>query len=98
MAQLKLALDACPALPQAHAERARLLLRTGKPAEALPDLAAAERGAPEEPTVQQLYAQAYRALGDKPRADQANARFQQLQAREHLAKETHAASVLRSNQ
>ncbi len=98
MAELNRALDLCPELPQAHAERARLLLRTGKAAEALPDLRIAEQAAPDEPSVQQLFAQAYRALGDQPRANAANQRFQQLEAAEHAAKERHAARVFQSNQ
>ncbi len=91
------ALEACPALPQARAERARLLLRTGKPAEAVTDLKLAERSAPDEPSVQRMLAQAYRALGDPGKAEQANQRFQQLETEQHAAKERHAASVTQAN-
>ena len=96
--ELDLALSQCPGLPQAHAERARLLLREGKPALALDDLRIAEKAAPDEPSVQQLFSQTYRALGDREHADAANRRFQQLEAAERAAKERHAASVVRSNQ
>lgn len=98
MDELNRALVQCPDLPQAHAERARLLLRAGKPQQALPDLQIAERAAPDEASLQQLYAQAYRALGDRTRANAATARFAQLEAAQHAAKEHHAASVLQSNQ
>ncbi len=97
MREINLALDRCPALPQAHAERARLLLRTGKPGEALADLEIAERAAPDEASVQRLFSQAYRALGDRAKAEQANLRFQQLDQEQHAAKERHAASVVQAN-
>lgn len=95
--EIELALTQCPELPQSHAERARLLLRTGKPSAAVPDLLIAEKGAPDEPSIQRLLAQAYRALGNRAAADQANARFEQLITAEHSAKEHHAAAVLQAN-
>ncbi len=98
LAEVNEALRSCPELPQAHAERARLLIRMKRPAESLPDLEAAEKAAPGEPSVQRLFAQAYRALGDPSRAAAADQRFQQLDAAEHAAKESHAAAVARSNQ
>lgn len=98
LAQLQLALQECPALPQAHAERARLRLRAGKPSEALIDLKEAERAAPDETSVQQMLAQAYLALGERDKAAQANLRFQQLDRAEHAAKEHGAASVVQANQ
>ncbi len=98
MKQLNTALSVCPDMAQAHAERARLLLRLGHAAEAIPDLQSAEKIAPDEPSVQQLYAQAYRALGDKAKAEAANQRFLALQAAEHQAKEGHAHMVLNANQ
>ena len=97
MHEISLALDRCPTLPQAHAERARLLLRSGNPADALTDLKIAERAAPDEPSVQRLLAQAYRTIGDRAKAEQANLRFQQLDREQHAAKERHAASVVQAN-
>jgi tetratricopeptide (TPR) repeat protein len=97
LGEVNKALDGCPALAEAHAERARLLLRTGKPSEALTDLKLAEAAAPDEPSVQRLLAQAYRALGDQGKAEQANQRFQQLDQEQHAAKERHAASVVQAN-
>jgi len=91
--EVNTALTLCPSLVQAHAERARLLLRLGKPAEALPDLEIAEQAAPNETSVQRLLAQAYRALGDRARADAANQRFLQLQQAQHEEKERHAARL-----
>ena len=97
MAELNRALESCPAIPQAHAERARLLLRTSKPAEALRDLEIAEKAAPDESSLQRLFAQAYRALGDRQHALAADQRFQELEAAQHAAKEQHAARVAKSN-
>ena len=95
--ELNAALQACPSLAQARAERARLLLRTGKPADAVADLKQAEAAAPGEPSVQQLLAQAYRALGDRAAADAANARFHTLDQAVHAAQEKHAATVIQAN-
>ncbi len=91
--EVNTALAQCASLVQARAERARLLLRLGRPAEALPDLEIAERAAPNEALVQRLLAQAYRALGDRPRADAANQKFLQLQQTQHTEKERHAARL-----
>ena len=96
--EVNTALEQCPALAQARAERARLLLRSGKPSEAVPDPQAAEKAAPDEPSVQRLLAQAYRALGDKPRADAANQKFVQLEQAEHAQKERKAARVVEATQ
>jgi len=96
--EINIALEQCPALVQAHAERARLLLRLGKPADALPDLEIAEKAAPDEASVQRLFAQAYRALGDSARANTANARFQELEKQQRAAQEHHAARVVEANQ
>ena len=98
MTEVNVALEQCPDLPQAHAERARLLLRSGRAAQALPDLEIAERAAPGEPSVQRLFAQAYRALGDPQRAAEADRRFRQMEAAERAAKEAHAARVTQANQ
>lgn len=96
--EINTALGQCPALVQAHAERARLLLRLGKPADALPDLELAEKAAPDEASVQRLFAQAYRALGDSARAGAANARFQELEKAQRAVQEHHATRVVEANQ
>lgn len=97
MKELDTVLTQCPGLAQAHAERAKLLLRTGKAAQALVDLEAAEKKAPSEASVQQLLAQAYRALGDRPRADAAMQRFQQLEMAGRAEKQRRAAIVSSAN-
>lgn len=97
LSEIGTAIEQCPDLPQARVERARLLLRTGKPAAALKDLEAAEKVVPDEPSVQSLLAQTYRAMGDGTRAAEANLRFQQLEKTEREEKERHAASVVEAN-
>ncbi len=92
------ALKQCPSLAQARAERARLLLRLNRPKDALPDLEAAEKAAPNEPTVQQLLARTYRALGDRERAEAANKRYLELNQAMHAAQEHHASTVIQANQ
>ncbi len=92
------ALEECPEIAQARAERARLLLRQGKAAEALPDLKAAEQAAPDELSVQRLLAEAYRATGDRAQADAANKRFVALQQQLHEAEEKKQVRVTEANQ
>ncbi|WP_263381276.1 tetratricopeptide repeat protein [Granulicella arctica] len=91
------ALATCPTLGQARVERARILLRLGKPADALPDLLTAEKTAPDEPSIQILLAKVYRALGNPTEAAAADAKFKQLLQAEHAGQEKHAADVIRAN-
>lgn len=92
------ALKQCPDLVQARVDRARALLKTGHPREALPELKTAESKAPDEPSVQFLLARVYKALGDPAAATAATARFAALQKAEHDAAEKHAADVITANQ
>lgn len=91
------ALVICPTLAQARVERARILVRMGKPTEALPELLNAEKTAPDEPSIQILLAKVYKTLGDTTRAAAANAKFQRLEQAEHAGEEKHAADVIRAN-
>jgi predicted Zn-dependent protease len=63
LSEVQRALDVCPNLTEARADRGRVLLKLDRPAEALNDLAAAENADPAEPSTHFLLAQAYRALG-----------------------------------
>lgn len=63
LAEVQKALDVCPNLMAARVDRARALLKLDRPAEALNDLAAAEKSDPAEASPHFLLAQAYRALG-----------------------------------
>jgi tetratricopeptide (TPR) repeat protein len=96
--QVDAALATCPSLAQARVERARILLRLGRPADALPELLSAEKTAPDEPSIQILLAKVYKALGDSAHAAAADAKFKQLLQEEHSGAEKHAADVIQANQ
>jgi tetratricopeptide (TPR) repeat protein len=59
--ELNRAIQQCGHLMQARVDRARVLIQLGKPAEALPDLQAAEKENPDEPSIHFLLARVYRA-------------------------------------
>lgn len=96
--QVDAALAACPSLSQARVEKAKILLRLGRPAESVPELLNAEKSVPDEPSIQILLAKAYKALGDSSHAAQADAKFKQLLQAEHAHEESHAADVIQANQ
>ena len=95
--QVDTALATCPSLGQARVEKAKILMRLGKPSEALPELLASEKDAPDEPSIQILLAKVYKGLGDPARAAAANTKFKQLLEAEHAGEEKHAAEILRTN-
>lgn len=96
--QVDAALTTCPSLSQARVEKAKLLLRLGRPADSLPELLRAEKSVPDEPSIQILLAKAYKALGDSAHAAEADAKFKQLLQAEHASEENHAADVIQANQ
>lgn len=59
--ELDQAVQQCGNLMQARVDRARALMQLGRPAEALPDLLAAEKVTPDEPSIHFLLAGVYRA-------------------------------------
>lgn len=61
--ELNKAIRQCPTLMQARVDHARALILEGRPAEAVPDLLAAEKESPDEPSIHFLLASAYRAQG-----------------------------------
>lgn len=96
--QVDAALATCPSMAQARVEKAKILLRLGRPADSLPELLSAEKSVPDEPSIQILLARTYKALGDSAHAAEANAKFKQLLQAEHASEENHAADVIRANQ
>ena len=96
--QVDAALATCPSLSQARVEKAKILLRLGRPADSVPELLRAEKSVPDEPSIQILLAKAYKALGDSAHAAAADAKFKQLLQAEHSSEENHAADVIRANQ
>jgi len=59
--ELNGAVQQCGDLMQARVDRARALIQLGRQAEALPDLLAAEKATPDEPSIHFLLANVYRA-------------------------------------
>lgn len=86
------ALSTCPTLTQARVDRARALLKLNRNQDALPDLEAAVKASPEEPTIHFFLAQTYRALG---RAQDAKS---ELQAFSKLEENARAATAERARQ
>ncbi|MHB1865614.1 MAG: tetratricopeptide repeat protein, partial [Candidatus Saccharimonadales bacterium] len=78
MTELNAAIAQCPDLIQARVDRARALIAAGRPAEALPDLLAAEKKSPEEPSIHFYLASAYRAQGRLGEAHNEMQTFSQL--------------------
>lgn len=63
MNELNTVIDECPDLMQAHVDRARTLLASGKPDAAVEDLMLAEKSDPDEPSIHFYLASAWRAQG-----------------------------------
>ena len=59
--ELNQAIQQCGTLMQARVDRARALIQLGRPSEGLPDLIAAEKETPDEPSIHFLLATVYRA-------------------------------------
>jgi tetratricopeptide (TPR) repeat protein len=98
LAQLNQAIDRCPALMQARADRGRALIRLGKQSDALPDLLMAEKESPAEPTLHFLLATVYRSQGKTAEAQQELQTYSKLQreASEALAKQANDATTIKS--
>jgi len=79
LSELDKAVDRCPALMQARADRGRALIRLAKPAHALPDLLMAEKDSPSEPSIHFLLASVYRAQGKPAEAQQEMMTYSRLQ-------------------
>jgi tetratricopeptide (TPR) repeat protein len=99
LAELNQAIDRCPALMQAHADRGRALIRLGKHSEALPDLLAAEKDSPDEPSIHFLLASVYRAQGKSAGAQQEMQTYSRLlnEARDALAKQASDATAIKNS-
>ena len=94
LANVQKALNACPNLMSARVDRARALVKLDRPAEAISDLAAAEKADPAEPSTHFLLAQAYRALGKTQEAQAEMKLFSKLEEKERAAKAERAKQVL----
>ncbi len=79
LTHLNKAVMLCPNLMQARVDRARALIRSGKHQDALPDLQAAEKESPDEPSIHFLLASVYRAQGNTAAAQEETHTYGRLQ-------------------
>jgi tetratricopeptide (TPR) repeat protein len=95
ISELDQAIDRCPELLEARVDRARTLVRLGKRNDALPDLLAAEKISPAEPSIHYMLASVYRAQGKTAETKQEMRIFTQLQkeAAEAASKQADHAKV-----
>lgn len=91
-------LKRCPALMQAHVDRARALVRLNRQPEALPDLLMAEKDSPSEPSIHFLLANVYRAQGKTVDAQEEMRTYGKLQreASAAVAKQADDSSAIKS--
>ena len=92
------ALSACPNLAEARADRGRVLLKLHREQEAIPELLAAEKANPAEPTTHFLLAQAYRATGKTDDARIEMKTFSELEQKTRNAAAERASEVIRDTQ
>jgi tetratricopeptide (TPR) repeat protein len=97
--QLNQVIERCPTLMQARVDRARALVRLGKHEEALPDLLAAEKESPREPSIHFLLAAVYRAQGKSAAAQTEMKTYSDLQreASAAVAGQASEAGAIKSN-
>lgn len=98
LADLDKALAMCPALDDARLDRGRALLELHRNDEALPELLAAGKHAPEEANVHFLLARAYRALGRKEEAQAEMRTFSTLDEKARAAAAERAQEAIKNKQ
>ncbi len=92
------ALAACPNLTEARADRGRALLKLHREQEAIPELLAAEKANPSEPSTHFLLAQAYRATGKSNEARIEMKTFSELEQKTRNAAAERASEAIQENQ
>jgi tetratricopeptide (TPR) repeat protein len=92
------AIGRCPSLMQARVDRARALIKLGKPDEALADLLMAEKDTPDEPSIHFLLSSVYKAQGKTAEAQQEMRTYGRLQrqASEAVAQQASDAISIKS--
>ena len=98
LAHVDKALASCPNMIDARADRGRVLLKLHREAEAIPELLAAEKANPAEPTNHFLLAQAYRATGKSEDAKTEMKSFSELEGKARSAAAERAGEVVNNNQ
>lgn len=94
LTHLNKAVTLCPDLMQARVDRARALIKSGKQQDALPDLQAAEKESPDEPSIHFLLASVYRAQGNTAAAQEETHTYGRLQRRQSEGVATQANESL----
>jgi predicted Zn-dependent protease len=92
------ALEMCPNLMEARADRGRLLLKLHREQEAIAELQAVEKSNPSEPSTHFLLAQALRATGHMQEAQSEMKSFQELEGKARAATAERAQQVIENNQ
>jgi len=92
------ALSACPNLAEARADRGRVLLNMHREQEAIPELLAAEKANPAEPSTHFLLAQAYRATGKSEEAKAEMKSFSELEQKARNTAAERASQAIQENQ
>lgn len=92
LADLNQTISGCSQIMQARVDRAKALIKLNRSAEALPDLLAAVKDSPDEPSIHFLLASVYRAQG---RADDAK---RELSTYGELQRQASAAVTQRANE
>ncbi len=99
LSELNQSIERCPNLMQARVDRARALLRLGRPQEAMPDLELAMKESPSEPSIHFLLASVYKAAGKSAEAQKEMQIYGRLQreASEAVAAQAAGAIDIKSN-
>jgi tetratricopeptide (TPR) repeat protein len=98
LADINRALSMCPTLTDARVDRARVLIKLERNAEAATDLEAAVKADPSEPTAHFLLAKAYRALGRTGDAQAEMQTFSKLEERARAATAERAQEVIKNKE
>jgi predicted Zn-dependent protease len=81
---------------QARVDRARALLKLNRSEDAIPDLVAAIKSNPEEPTIHFFLAQAYRGVGRSAEAKSEMEAFSRLEESSRAATSQRAQDVIKN--
>ena len=98
LAHVNKALAACPNMIEARADRGRVLVKLHRETDAIPDLTAAEKSNPSEPSNHFLLAQAYRATGKTEEARSEMKTFSELEQKSRNAAAERASEVIKNEQ
>jgi tetratricopeptide (TPR) repeat protein len=93
---LDAAVQQCPGLAQARVDRARALVKLHRAAEALPDLEAALKQSPDEPSIHFLLGQVYRSQGKSAEAAREMQTFARLRQAASDAQAKQAGDAMRT--